>query len=90
MPRYDFTCDRCGSTREVYVGYDVELPYPRCCGAEMRKRVPLVNVNYNFPGSTRYRDPGVEAGLRMEAKKYGAPLTDAKAREVLRARGLDL
>lgn len=88
MPAYDFYCPRCGAEREIFVGYDEILYPPRCCGAPMRKRIPRVNVNFNFPGATRYRDPGVEAGLRYEAQKYGAPLTDEVARKVLKEKGL--
>lgn len=91
MPLYDFTCEDCGVTEEIYYSYGDYDPTPTCkiCGRKMRRVYSTApNVNWNFPGSTRYRDSRVELGLQYEEQEFGRRLTDEEALRINESRGL--
>ncbi len=90
MPKYLWRCMDCGSTEETFHRIDEEKvpPICSCSGNPMLRDFSTIQFSFNFPGTTRYRDPRVEKGLRREAEEFGAPLTDEVAEEINRARNL--
>jgi len=80
MPTYEFTCDKCGSTIDVFRGmYQANDPVKCECG-EMMRRV------FTVPGAIQVKGPGTDDARRKKAEDQLIGRKVKRAKE-LKAKG---
>jgi putative FmdB family regulatory protein len=51
MPNYEYKCNKCGITREVFYSLDEERPDPICCATAMSRvwgNIPVIFTGKGF------------------------------------------